>query len=144
MSFVGKSNLTLTPDTGEGIVVKNVDYVDRFGNQLFIKMVSEDFAELIKQRTPTDPSKVSELSVSVQSVVTPMRVYKALVLYLPSYTSYSLSDMSMLLFVLTPEIIKDCLKEEPDLFEGVDSKELSKAFSKVVPSILKKIILEKA
>jgi hypothetical protein len=41
-SFVGKSMLG---EIGEGVVVKNVFYKDKHGNQLFTKFVSDEFAE---------------------------------------------------------------------------------------------------
>ena len=56
MSFVGKSNMTLEPNTGEGIVVKNVSYFDRYNKQMFVKLVSEKFAEVQKQRLPKNPN----------------------------------------------------------------------------------------
>lgn len=41
-SFVGKSELGVK---GEGIVIKNEEFRDKFGNQTYAKLVSEDFKE---------------------------------------------------------------------------------------------------
>ncbi|MGL5329683.1 MAG: RNA ligase family protein, partial [Peptostreptococcaceae bacterium] len=56
MSFVGQSNMTKEENTGEGIVVKNVSYFDRFNRQCFVKIVSEKFAEVQKQKLPKNPN----------------------------------------------------------------------------------------
>lgn len=40
--FIGKTNLGVR---GEGIVIKNLDFRDKFGNQCYAKMVSEQFKE---------------------------------------------------------------------------------------------------
>lgn len=42
MQFVGKSELG---DVGEGIVIKNHDFVDKFGNRHYAKIVTEKFKE---------------------------------------------------------------------------------------------------
>lgn len=76
MSFVGKSDITLEPNTGEGIVVKNVNYFDRYGKQMFVKLVSEKFAEVQKQRLPKNPNADNKVIELVKSVLTKPRVEK--------------------------------------------------------------------
>lgn len=78
MGFVGKSDLTLEPNTGEGIVVKNVDYIDGYGRQMFVKLVSEGFAEVQKQKLPKNPNVDCVLLEKINSVVTKARVCKLL------------------------------------------------------------------
>ena len=58
-TFVGKSKLggkLGDLNTGEGIVVKNMKYKDGFGSQRFVKMVTDSFREVQKQKAPKDPS----------------------------------------------------------------------------------------
>ncbi|MGM1044758.1 MAG: RNA ligase family protein [Bacillota bacterium] len=73
-SFIGKTVLGV--NAGEGIVVKTVDYQDRYGNQLFVKLVSDSFREVQKQKAPKDPNFKSEEQAAVESVLTKARVEK--------------------------------------------------------------------
>ncbi len=60
-SFVGKTMLggkLGDVETGEGIVVKNIKYKDRFGHQLFVKLVTDAFREVQKQKAPKDPNQL--------------------------------------------------------------------------------------
>ena len=54
-SYVGKT--ALGGEKGEGIVVKNVGYKNKYGNQIFVKLVHEDFIEVQKQKPPKDPNR---------------------------------------------------------------------------------------
>ena len=75
LSFVGKSELG---EKGEGVVVKNYSYRDKYGKQLFTKFVSDEFSEMQnvkKQKIKTDTDVLDEF---VNNTVTKARVQKIL------------------------------------------------------------------
>lgn len=144
--FIGRSNLTEVPNTGEGIVVKNVGYKDRFGNQMFVKLVSESFAEIQKQKLPKDPSKKSEIESLVQSVLTENRVEKILLKKVTNgelKSDFGIEDMGSILKIVTSDIFYDCMKEEGDIFENKEMDEVRRVFGKVTPYIVKSVILKR-
>lgn len=58
-SFVGKTAINGKlgeKQLGEGIVVKNVNYRDRFGVQKFVKLVVDEFREVQKQKKAKNPT----------------------------------------------------------------------------------------
>lgn len=143
LSFVGKSNLTLEPNTGEGVVVKNVNYKDRYGNQTFVKLVSESFAEIQKQKLPKDPSKLDVVMSLIQSVLTKPRVEKILMKKVDDGeldANYGIEDMGKILKLITSEVFYDCMKEESDIFENQDMESVRKGFGKYTPIVVKEVL----
>ena len=141
--FVGKSNTTEIPNTGEGIVVKNVDYRDRFGNQIFVKLVSEAFAEIQSQKLPKDPSRFDEIDSLVRSVLTENRVEKILLKKVAMgelHEDFAIEDMGMILKLITSEVFNDCMKEESDVFENKEMELVRKSFGKTTPFIVKEVL----
>lgn len=144
-SFVGKSNYG---DIGEGIVVKNVDYTDRFGNQMYVKLVSESFAEVQKQKLPKDPNQPITLEQEfVGTYVTPARVDKLLHKLVDEGVldiNFGIEDMGVILRNLNQRVYDDLLKEESDsLPQDCDHKQLRKNIGRVLPDMVKQIIAAK-
>ncbi|MER2006535.1 MAG: RNA ligase family protein [Psychrobacillus sp.] len=170
MSFVGKTELGGvlgdTP-TGEGIVVKNVGYFDRFGNQKFVKLVTDKFAEVQKQKKPKDPKiTLTAEQKFVDATITEARVEKFLHKFVDEGIldeQYGIEDMGVILKNMNPRIQEDIIKEELDNFiniisdieldssgfqtefEGqeIDEKQLSKAVARKVANTVKKILAQK-
>jgi hypothetical protein len=145
-SFVGKSDLTLTQNTGEGIVVKNVNYNDRFGNQMFVKLVSESFAEIQRQKLPKDPSKQDEQTELVKSVLTVARVEKIMMKCVDDgllEEDFSIEDMGLILRLLSPIVYDDVMKEESDMFKDYEIEPIKKTFGRVLPLIIKDVLKNK-
>lgn len=145
MSFVGKSNLTLEPNTGEGIVVKNSSYFDRFGKQVFVKLVSEKFAEVQKQKLPKNPNKDSIFIESIKSVLTKARIEKLLYKLLDEQLiadNYSISDMGSLLKLLGGRVHEDIVKEEFEAIKNIEENMVKRTIGKNLPVILKEILKE--
>lgn len=143
MSFVGKSNLTLEPNTGEGIVVKNPKFIDKYGRQLFVKLVSEAFAEIQQQKLPKDPSANDVINSLVASVVTVPRVDKLIrkaidFQELPS--QLGIEDMKVLLDYLRPTVYTDIMKEESHLLSAYEEDALIRAVGKVLPNCIKEVL----
>lgn len=143
MSFVGKSNKTVEPDTGEGVVVKNTAYKDKYGRQLFVKLVSDKFAEIQPQKLPKNPKADETVMELVKSVVTSNRVEKIILKCVDDQEldeEYSIESMGKIIKIVSPKVYADCMKEESEVFEGIESQEIGKLFSKVIPSVIKEVL----
>lgn len=136
-SFVGKSMLG---EVGEGVVVKNVTYQNKYGDQQFTKFVSDHFAEVSKVKKhnvkTSDP-----LGEFIDSTVTKARVSKIIHKLVDENIlneDYAIEDMGVILKNATVRVIEDVLKEELDeLIKVVKSK-----VGKKVPSIVKEVLNE--
>lgn len=143
MSFVGKSDMAIS--YGEGIVVKNVDYRDRYGHQLFVKLVHEDFCEIQKQKKPKNPN-VPETpeQAFVSECLTEARVDKMLHKLVDENLipeQYGIEDMRIILSAINTRLYDDIIKEESDsLPEGYDEKLIKAAVGKKVSQIVKGIL----
>ncbi|MEE5181073.1 RNA ligase family protein [Bacillus subtilis] len=160
MSFVGKTELggkLGDVETGEGIVVKNIDYLDRFGKQKFVKLVTDNFREVQKQKAPKDPKiALTAEQKFVDATVTEARIDKMLHKFVDEGIldeNFGIEDMGTILKNMGERIKEDILKEEGDSFseiisdgdtnvEGqeIDEKQLSRAIGRTVPKIVKQII----
>lgn len=144
-TLVGRSALAATPDSGEGIVVKNVDFRDRFGHQTFVKMVSESFREMMPQKAPRDPNAPqSPESVFVSTFLTTGRVDKLLRKLVDEAVipeSFGLEDMGTILRELGPRTYADLLKEERgSLPADFEEKQVRRAIGKFLPGTVRAII----
>ncbi|EPC8411051.1 RNA ligase family protein [Bacillus thuringiensis] len=150
-SFVGKTALGGVLgdlETGEGIVVKNVDYVDRFGNQKFVKLVTDAFREIQSQKAPKDPKKALTQEQSfVNQVVTEARIEKFLYKFVDEGIideEFGIEDMGVILKNMNTRIKEDILKEESEMLpEDYDEKQLSKSIARVVAQSVKKLIINR-
>lgn len=147
-SFIGKTNLDgrLGDKTmGEGIVVKNVDYIDRFGRQLFVKLVADEFREVQKQKAPKNPNRPkTKLELFAESVITVARVEKAIYNLIDEKViskDWSIEDMGIVLRNINPILYEDVLKEESEMIPK-DSKErdIKRAIGRLLPNIVKNIL----
>lgn len=146
MSFVGKSNMTLTPNTGEGVVVKNADYFDnRSKKQIFVKLVSERFAEIQKQRLPKNPCESSPIIELVRTVLTKPRVEKIMYNLVDEgllKSDYDIEDMGIILKALGSRVYEDIMKEESDLFIEYEEDKIKRTIGKNVPNVVKQVLKE--
>lgn len=143
-SFIGKSNITDEPDTGEGIVVKNVNYFDKHGKQIFVKLVSERFAELQPQKAPKNPNVFEKEVAVIKTVLTKPRVDKLLHKLvdedLLKREEFVIENMGKLLKLLRDRVIEDMLKEESEILKNIEGEILAKNINKVLPLVLKEAL----
>lgn len=146
-AFVGRSAYATKADGGEGIVVKNVNFRDRFGKQTFMKLVSDGFREIQPQKAPRDPNApVSAEATFVQTFMTEGRVDKLLrklvdEALIPEV--FGLEDMGAILRELGGRIYEDMLKEEREsLPEEFEERDIRKSIGKKLPLIVRSIITE--
>lgn len=145
MSLVGQSDMTLEPNTGEGIVVKNVSYFDKYNRQVFVKLVSEKFAEVQKQKLPKNPNVNQKEVALVKSVLTQARVEKLIHKLVDEgllKEDYAIEDMGDILRTLGNRVYDDIMKEESDLFVDYESDVIKRMVGKNVPNIIKAILKE--
>lgn len=146
-TLVGRSAFATQADGGEGIVVKNVAYRDRFGKQTFVKLVSEGFREVQPQKAPRDPNAPESPEASfVKTFMTRGRVDKLLRKLVDEALipeDFGLEDMGVILRNLGGRVYDDLIKEESDsLPAGYEEKAIRQAIGKRLPTEVKAIINE--
>jgi hypothetical protein len=147
LTFVGVSDMAL--DKGEGIVVKNVKYKNRYGCQMFVKLVTDEFREIQRQKAPRDPNRELNLEQEfVNMCLTTARVDKLLHKLIDDGIldmDYGIEDMGTILKNLGSQVYEDIIKEESDsLPENYEVQLLRKAIGGRLPKIVKEIISNKS
>lgn len=150
-SYIGKTMVNGKlgdKQLGEGIVVKNVDYRDRFGNQLFVKLVVDEFREVQKQKKAKNPTEFMNTPeyIIASSVATKARVEKII---------YKLKDEGVIGEEIESKqfglIFKECnvrtwedvVKEESDsITEEMDIEKLRKFISNLATKHAKEYLME--
>lgn len=148
--FVGITNLggkLGEVTTGEGIVVKKVSYLDRFGKQQFVKLVTDSFREVQQQKAPKDPSKKTEEQVFVDNCMTKARVEKLIHKLVDEgilNEKFDITDMQVILQNLGGRIYDDMLKEESEMLpKEFEEKQIRKAIGRGLAVIVKEILRER-
>lgn len=143
-SFIGKSSITKEPDAGEGIVVKNVNYFDKHGKQVFVKLVSEKFAEVQKQKLPKNPNINQKEVAIIKSILTKPRIDKLLHKLvdeeLITRDDFAIESMGKLLKLLGNRVLEDMLKEEIETLKNIEEQLLKRKIGKILPLTLKEVL----
>lgn len=138
LSFVGKSELG---EKGEGVVVKNYSYRDRYGKQLFTKFVSDEFSEMQNVKKQKIKTQADALDEFVNNTVTKARVQKILHKLVDEdiiKEDYAIEDMGSILKGFGSRIVDDVIEEELDVLLKV----LKQKISRKVPSVVKEVLAE--
>lgn len=149
--FIGKTEINGKigdKQLGEGIVVKNVDYLDRFGRQLFVKLVVDEFREVQSQKKAKNPTAHMSTPeyILAESVATKARVDKII---------YKLKDEGLISGEIDKKdfgmIFKECnirtwndvLKEESDsITSEMETEKLHKFISNFATKHAKSYLME--
>jgi hypothetical protein len=148
-SYIGKTVLggkLSDTETGEGIVVKNVNYKDNFGSQCFVKLVTDNFREVQKQKAAKDPNFQSVEMNFVNECLTKARVEKLLYKLVDEQVldeQFGIEDMGVILKHMGNRVYDDIMKEESDSLETFEEKDIRKCIGKKLPVIIKNILNEK-
>ncbi|UUV46233.1 RNA ligase [Bacillus phage vB_BanS-Thrax2] len=149
MSFVGKTLVggrLGDVETGEGIVVKNVGFVDRHGNQKFVKLVTDAFREVQSQKAPKDPKmEATQEQLFVNATMTEARVEKMLYKLVDEgiieEAPFQIEDMGVILRNMGTRIFDDIMKEESDMLPtDYDENQIRKSIGRNIAQIVKNII----
>lgn len=144
MSFVGKSNITKEPNCGEGVVVKNIDYLNSNNQQVFVKLVSVNFAEIQKQKLPKNPNIDCKDIEIIKSILTKARVDKNLHKLvdedLIKREEFEIENIGKLLKLLGNRILDDMIKEENEYLCTFENSFLKRQVGKLLPITLKEVL----
>ena len=137
-SFVGKSQLG---EIGEGVVVKNVNYEDKYGRQVFTKFVSDKFTEMTQAKKHTVKSQSDPLNEFVDNTVNKARVSKIIHKLVDEgklNEDYAIENMGQILKESGSRVFEDVIKEELDeLLKVVRGK-----IGRKLPTIVKEVLAE--
>ena len=138
-SFVGKS--LLAPDgIGEGVVVKNYDYMDKHGNQHFTKIVSKSYQEISGVKYKEKKSAPDVVTQFIEATVTQARIEKMLFKLVDEghlKEDFAIEDMGTILKLLGNSVFEDVMKEEVDVLH----KAIASRFGKVVPAKVRETLM---
>ncbi|WP_299831751.1 RNA ligase family protein [uncultured Metabacillus sp.] len=137
-SFVGKSMLG---EIGEGVVVKNTSYKNKYGVQQFTKIVSDAFAEKAQVKKQTIKQPTDQLQEFIDSTVNTARVSKIVHKLVDEgllNEDYAIEDMGTILKHAGSRVYEDVIKEELDELLKV----LKGKIGKKVPGIVKSVLAE--
>lgn len=135
----------------EGVVVKAHDYRDQFGNQLFVKLVSDKFKETkVKQPKESAGPDTSIEREIVDFALTKARIEKILNKLIDTEVlpqDYDLENMQVIAKNVPKMAYQDIMKEEyetiKDQFGEFDEKVLGKKIATTTINLVKQIINEK-
>ena len=137
-SFVGKS--MLAPDgIGEGVVVKNYGYFDKFGNQKFTKIVTKSFQETNGAKVREMKARPDPLTMFINDTVTEARIEKMLHKLVDEgklKEDYAIEDMGDILKALGNSVYEDVIKEEADTLAKLVKSRIGRAIPNVVKAVL--------
>jgi hypothetical protein len=137
-SFAGKS--MLSPDgVGEGVVVKNYSYTDRYGNQLFTKVVTKEFQEANGVSFKEMKAKTDPISQFINGTVTEARIEKMFYKLVDEgklKEDFAIEDMGIILKLLGSSVYDDVMKEEADSLAKIVKGRIGRAVPNVVKTVL--------
>lgn len=144
-SLVGRSALAVDPMKGEGIVVKNHKFRSKHGTFVWLKMVSESFAEVQKVKKPRDPALDNAATALAREATTMARVEKAVDRLIERgdvpAEDFELENMGKLIRIVGEEVAYDIMQEEaPEDADEQFNTDVTKLMGKIVPGHLRKII----
>lgn len=138
--YVGKS---LLGEVGEGIVIKNVSYVDPFGIQIYVKMVSDAFSEKLKKKERKD-HVVTQEELFISTYLTTARVEKFLYKLVDEgilQEDFGVEEMPIIIRELSYRLYEDLIEEEGDSLDAeFDHKLLRRMIGKKLPKQVKALL----
>lgn len=147
-ALVGRSALASTADGGEGIVIKNVSFRDKYGRQTFTKMVSDSFREMRPQKAPRNPELTTLEADFADTFVTEGRVDKLLRKLVDEEIipeGFGLTEMGVILRELSGRVYSDVVKEEAEsITSDFEERRLRKAIGRMLPLVVRGIITKEA
>lgn len=137
--FAGQSKLG---EVGEGIVVKNYKFKNKYDSQVFTKVVTKDFQEKNGVKNPKVATvKKDSFDQFLDTYMTKARVEKILHKMVDEQVleeDYAIEDMGLILKNVGSRVYDDLIKEELDSL----LKQLKTKVGKRLPVVIKEILVE--
>lgn len=112
---------------------------------MFVKLVSDEFAEVQKQKLPKTPNINNPLIEIVKSVLTKPRIEKIIYKLVDEgmlKEDYNIKDMGLILRSLGTRVYDDIMKEESDLLIEYEVDKIKNIIGKTTPKIIKDLLIE--
>lgn len=136
--LVGKSDMTVKPNTGEGIVVKYLDGKSEYKD--YYKIVSNEFKEFNRQKMKTE---VKNHDSVVDYAITRPRMEKMIFRAIEegrlSEDNMELENFGLIIKEVGQDFVDDIMEEEKDNMLKIIEKQIKKK----MPHILREILQEK-
>ena len=136
--LVGKSNMTVKPNTGEGIVVKYLDGKSEYED--YYKIVSNEFKEFNRQKMKTEVKNHD--SVADYAITRPRMekmIFRAIEEGRLSEDNIELENFGPIMKEVGQNFVDDIMEEEKDNMLKIIEKQIKKK----MPHILREILQEK-
>ena len=136
--LVGKSDMTVKPNTGEGIVVKYLDGKSEYED--YYKIVSNEFKEFNKQKMKTEVKNND--SVADYAITRPRMekmIFRAIEEGRLSEDNIELENFGPIMKEVGQDFVDDIMEEEKDNMLKIIEKQIKKK----MPHILREILQEK-
>ena len=136
--LVGKSDMTVKPNTGEGIVVKYLDGKSEYED--YYKIVSNEFKEFNRQKMKTEVKNHD--SVADYAITRPRMekmIFRAIEEGRLSEDNMELENFGLIMKEVGQDFVDDIMEEEKDNMLKIIEKQIKKK----MPHILREILQEK-
>ena len=136
--LVGKSNMTVKPNTGEGIVIKYLD--GKSEHEDYYKIVSNEFKEFNRQKMKTEVKNND--SVADYAITRPRMekmIFRAIEEGRLSEDNMELENFGLIMKEVGQDFVDDIMEEEKDNMLKIIEKQIKKK----MPHILREILQEK-
>lgn len=136
--LVGKSDMTVKPNTGEGIVVKYLDGKSEYED--YYKIVSNEFKEFNRQKMKTEVKNND--SVADYAITRPRMekmIFRAIEEERLSEDNIELESFGLIMKEVGQDFVDDIMEEEKDNMLKIIEKQIKKK----MPHILREILQEK-
>ena len=136
--IVGKSDMTVKPNTGEGIVIKYLDGKSEYED--YYKIVSNEFKEFNRQKMKTEVKNND--SVADYAITRPRMekmIFRAIEEGRLSEDNMELENFGLIIKEVGQDFVDDIMEEEKDNMLKIIEKQIKKK----MPHILREILQEK-
>ncbi|QVD57057.1 hypothetical protein PM36_071 [Staphylococcus phage PM36] len=136
--LVGKSDMTVKPDKGEGIVIKYLDGKSEYDD--YFKLVSNEFKEFSRQKMKTEVKKNESVAdYAITRARMEKMIFRAIEEDRLSEDDLELENFGLIMKQVGQNFVDDIMEEEKENILKIVDKQIKKK----MPHILREILEEK-
>lgn len=136
--LVGKSDITVKSDTGEGIVIKYLDGKTEYED--YYKIVSKEFKEFSRKKMKTETRKNDSVAdYAITKARMEKMIFRAIEENRLSENDLELENFSLIMKQVGNDFVNDIMEEEKENILKIIEKQIKKK----MPHILREVIEEK-